>query len=74
MTNHVNKLIDAVGDTYGNEAIEITLKLLNEFFHEFAREIDFLFKDDPENNRHSDGYRYAAYWCESWAKELNDKR
>lgn len=72
MTKHVENLITAVDETHGREALAITLNMLSKFFHDFAREADFLFNEDPENNRLSQGYRFAAYWCESWTEELND--
>jgi hypothetical protein len=60
----------AVGEAHGPLAITIVLEELAGVFEKFAEELDLVFKEDPEDNTYSTGYRFAANWCLAWAEEV----
>lgn len=64
------QLTDAVGEAHGYLAVSIVLKELAEVFHDFGEELQRLYDDQPELDKYSLGYKYAAGWCESWASEI----
>lgn len=60
----------SVGEAHGPLAAHLALLKLAEIFEEFAIEIEDLYEEDPENDKISLGYVYAANWCTAWAEEI----
>ncbi len=64
------RLTSLVGEAHGALAVSIVLKELETIFDQFADEVERLYDDQPELDKYSGGYRFAAGWCHSWAEEV----